>query len=52
MSELKALTRAYVLVNSSGLSAQELANDETVYGVRGQTMFVECEGAENKALLS
>jgi D-amino-acid oxidase len=52
MSRLKALTSADVLVNSSGFSARELANDEQVYGVRGQTMFVKCEGAENEALLN
>jgi D-amino-acid oxidase len=52
IQELKELTSADVLLNASGLGARDLANDEKVYGVRGQTMFVKCEGVEREALLS
>ncbi|CAG9940060.1 unnamed protein product [Clonostachys rosea f. rosea IK726] len=41
--ELKSLTGATILVNASGLGARELANDEKVQAVRGQTMFVPCD---------
>lgn len=43
LDELRALTRARILVNASGLGARELAKDDDVMGVRGQTMFVKCD---------
>ncbi|KAK0653667.1 D-amino-acid oxidase [Lasiodiplodia hormozganensis] len=43
LDELRALTRARILVNASGLGARELAKDGDVMGVRGQTMFVKCD---------
>ncbi|CAG9978500.1 unnamed protein product [Clonostachys byssicola] len=43
LDELKSITGASILVNASGLGARELANDEKVHAVRGQTMFVPCD---------
>jgi D-amino-acid oxidase len=46
------MTGADILVNANGLGACELANYKKVYGVRGQTIFVKCEGAEREKLLN
>lgn len=46
MEDLRALTHARTLVNASGLGAKELANDNDVVSVRGQTMFVKCDVRE------
>lgn len=43
MDDLRALTKARILVNASGLGAKQLAGDDEVVGVRGQTMFVKCD---------
>lgn len=51
MNDLKEITGADVLVNSSGLGARELAKDDKVYGVRGQTMFIDCITPGKAALL-
>ena len=42
LEQLASVTRADILVNASGLGARELASDENVLGVRGQTMFIPC----------
>lgn len=51
MDDLKEMTDADILVNASGLGARELAKDDKVYGVRGQTMFVDCITPGKAALL-
>jgi glycine/D-amino acid oxidase-like deaminating enzyme len=52
MQNLRDLTAADLLVNASGLGAQELANDPAVYSVRGQTMFVDCTTSGRLSLLN
>ncbi|KAH8745363.1 hypothetical protein F5883DRAFT_634101 [Diaporthe sp. PMI_573] len=48
--DLYQLTGADVLVNASGLGAEQLVPDKDVVGIRGQTMFVRCESL-NHAIL-
>lgn len=40
-NEVRALTGAEMVINASGLGARDLASDENVQGVRGQTLFVK-----------
>lgn len=42
LEQLATVTRADILVNASGLGARELASDDNVLGIRGQTMFIPC----------
>ncbi|RYN46724.1 hypothetical protein AA0118_g12438 [Alternaria tenuissima] len=51
MQDLQDLTAADILVNASGIGARDLATDPTVYGVRGQTMFVDCATSGRLSLL-
>jgi len=39
--EARAISGARIIVNASGLGAKELAGDEAVMPIRGQTMFVK-----------
>jgi D-amino-acid oxidase len=40
------LTQARVIINASGVGAKELARDESVKSIRGQTMFVKTDYEE------
>ncbi|KAL1799026.1 hypothetical protein ACET3X_003063 [Alternaria dauci] len=51
IQDLRDLTAADVFVNATGLGARDLATDPSVYGVRGQTMFVDCATAGRSSLL-
>ena len=44
--EARRITNAKVVVNASGLGAKSLAGDETVWSVRGQTMFLKTDFEE------
>lgn len=41
--EARNITKAKIIVNASGVGAKELASDEAVRPVRGQTMFVKTD---------
>ncbi|KAH6678562.1 FAD dependent oxidoreductase [Halenospora varia] len=43
VEEVRGLTGARIVVNASGVGARELAGDEAVGPVRGQTMFVKTD---------
>ncbi|KAF4212387.1 hypothetical protein CNMCM8980_003907 [Aspergillus fumigatiaffinis] len=43
MEELAMLTGANILINASGLGATQLASDEKMLSIRGQTMFVKTD---------
>ncbi|KAF1830180.1 putative FAD dependent oxidoreductase [Decorospora gaudefroyi] len=43
LAALRTLTRADLLINATGLGAKMLAHDNSVYAVRGQTIFVKCD---------
>jgi D-amino-acid oxidase len=43
LDEARQITKAKTLVNASGVGAKELASDEAVRPVRGQTMFVKTD---------
>lgn len=43
LAEARRITGARITVNASGVGAQELAGDEAVKPVRGQTMFVKTD---------
>lgn len=51
IQELGPLTGATIFVNVSGLGAKDLAVDNTVTAVRGQTMFVKCDQLTEASLL-
>ncbi|EPE28879.1 Nucleotide-binding protein [Glarea lozoyensis ATCC 20868] len=46
LEHAKSIVGAQVVVNASGVGARELAHDEAVRPVRGQTMFVKTDFAE------
>jgi D-amino-acid oxidase len=46
IDEAREITKAKVTVNASGLGAKELAGDNSVVCIRGQTMFVKTEFRE------
>jgi D-amino-acid oxidase len=52
VKELKDLTGANLMLNASGLGARELVGDDKMYGVRGQTMFVNCSSEGRGELLN
>jgi D-amino-acid oxidase len=41
LDEAREILGTSILINASGLGAKELANDQQVVGIRGQTMFVD-----------
>jgi glycine/D-amino acid oxidase-like deaminating enzyme len=43
LDEARKITQAKILVNASGVGAKELASDDAVRPVRGQTMFVKTD---------
>jgi hypothetical protein len=43
LDEARKITQANILVNASGVGAKELASDDAVRPVRGQTMFVKTD---------
>ncbi|KPM43757.1 hypothetical protein AK830_g2731 [Neonectria ditissima] len=51
MEELALLTDANTLVNASGLGAKILASDETILGIRGQTMFVKTDKLDEAMII-
>lgn len=46
LQEARKILGCEMLVNASGLGAKELAKDEGVFGIRGQTMLVYCPRAQ------
>jgi len=46
IDDARAITKARIIVNASGVGARELAGDENVRPVRGQTMFVKTHFSE------
>lgn len=49
LDQARKLADAEIVINATGLGAAELANDDKVYPVRGQTMFVKSDF--NRAVL-
>ena len=43
LGEAKTIAKANIMVNASGVGAKELASDDAVRPVRGQTMFVKTD---------
>jgi hypothetical protein len=43
LDEVQRITTAKIIVNASGVGAKELASDDAVHPVRGQTMFVKTD---------
>jgi D-amino-acid oxidase len=46
LDEAREIAKAKIIVNASGVGARELASDNTVVPVRGQTMFVKTDFSE------
>lgn len=46
VNEARSLTKAKLIVNASGVGARQLAGDENVKPIRGQTMFVKTDYEE------
>ena len=46
IDEVRDITKAKLIVNASGIGAREIAGDENVRPVRGQTMFVKTDFSE------
>jgi D-amino-acid oxidase len=46
INEVRSLAKARLIVNASGVGAKELAKDDNVKSIRGQTMFVKTDFEE------
>jgi D-amino-acid oxidase len=46
LDEAREITKTRIIINASGVGAKELASDEAVLPVRGQTMFVKTDFEE------
>ena len=51
MDQLAGLTSSKVWINASGLGAGQLASDDDVIAIRGQTMFVKSDRLNEAVIL-